>query len=97
MDAATPSMSSPLSGANRCPCPAARGTSPTTCRAHELHDVVLVAHSKGGLIGKQMMTDAAVGPRVRGMVAVASPFGGSVYGRLMLLPALRAFSPGAPG
>ena len=60
--------------------------------AHDLTDVVLVAHSKGGLVGKQVMIGAA-GPRVRGMVAVATPFGGSRYARLMLSPTLRSFSP----
>ena len=58
----------------------------------DLRDVVLAAHSKGGLIGKQVML-AAAGRRVRGMVAVATPFGGSRYGRLMLGATLRAFSP----
>jgi pimeloyl-ACP methyl ester carboxylesterase len=58
----------------------------------DLRDVVIAAHSKGGLIGKQVML-AAAGERVRGMVAVATPFGGSRYGRLMLGATLRAFSP----
>ncbi|TQJ31517.1 triacylglycerol lipase [Microbacterium sp. SLBN-146] len=60
--------------------------------AEELADVVLLAHSKGGLVGKRVM----VGPsarRVRGMVAVATPFGGSRYARLMVAPTLRVFSP----
>lgn len=59
---------------------------------HDLADVVLVAHSKGGLIGKQTMIMAA-GRRIRGMVAVATPFGGSRYARMMLAPTLRSFSP----
>jgi len=57
-----------------------------------LSDAVLVAHSKGGLIGKQVMIGPAA-PRVRGMVAVATPFGGSRYARMMLAPSLRSFSP----
>jgi pimeloyl-ACP methyl ester carboxylesterase len=62
--------------------------------AHDLTDVVLVAHSKGGLVGKQAMAFGAAGRRVRGMLAVATPFGGSSYARLMLLaPTLRIFSP----
>jgi alpha-beta hydrolase superfamily lysophospholipase len=61
--------------------------------AHDLRGCVLLAHSKGGLIGKRaMVLDASVG-RIDGMVAVATPFGGSSYGRLMVLPSLRAFSP----
>jgi pimeloyl-ACP methyl ester carboxylesterase len=62
--------------------------------AHDLTDVVLMAHSKGGLVGKQAMAFGAAGRRVRGMLAVATPFGGSSYARLMLLaPTLRIFSP----
>jgi len=57
-----------------------------------LRDIVLVAHSKGGLVGKQtMVLDQE--DRIRGMVAVATPFGGSRYADFMLLPTLRAFSP----
>lgn len=84
-------------GRNRWPVPRAAGHVAEYLRRHDLDDVVIVAHSKGGLVGKQVMADAAIGSRVRGMVAVASPFAGSVYGRLMLVPTLRAFSPSAPG
>lgn len=70
---------------------AARGVE-AYLRAHDLHDVVIVAHSKGGLIGKQVMM-GPLADRIRGMVAVATPFGGSTYGRLMISPTLRAFSP----
>jgi pimeloyl-ACP methyl ester carboxylesterase len=58
----------------------------------ELSDTVLVAHSKGGLIGKQVMIGPAAA-RIRGMVAVATPFGGSRYARMMIAPSLRSFSP----
>ncbi|GGH35928.1 esterase/lipase family protein [Microbacterium album] len=60
---------------------------------HDLRDVVLVAHSKGGLIGKHVMAFGPGASRVRGMVAVAAPFGGSRYARLMVLPTLRSFAP----
>ena len=59
-----------------------------------LDDVVLVAHSKGGLIGKHVMAFHPAGSRVRAMVAVATPFGGSRYSRLMPTPSLRAFASG---
>lgn len=59
-----------------------------------LDDVVLVAHSKGGLIGKHVMAFSPAGERVRAMVAVATPFGGSRYSRLMPTPSLRAFASG---
>ncbi|WP_154792891.1 alpha/beta hydrolase [Occultella kanbiaonis] len=64
-----------------------------------LPGVVLVAHSKGGLIGKQVMLDgvATVGvpgaPRVLGMVAVNTPFAGSSYARYLPVAAVRALSP----
>lgn len=57
-----------------------------------LQGVVLVAHSKGGLIGKQVMLSSA-GGRVAGMVAIATPFAGSRWARYMVAPALRSFHP----
>ncbi len=62
---------------------------------HDLTDVILVAHSKGGLAGKLVMTGPA-GERVRSMLAVATPFGGSRYARRILSRTLREFSPEAP-
>ncbi|MFW7414519.1 esterase/lipase family protein [Demequina sp. SO4-18] len=59
--------------------------------ANDLDDVIVVAHSKGGLAGKLVMTGPA-GDRIRGMLAIAVPFGGSRYARLMPLRSLRAFS-----
>lgn len=60
---------------------------------HALNDVVIAAHSKGGLVGKYVMTFGSAAERVRGMVAVAAPFAGSRYARLMVAPSLRIFSP----
>ncbi|MFS0852113.1 esterase/lipase family protein [Microbacterium sp. 179-I 3D4 NHS] len=68
----------------------------TYLREADLHDVVLVAHSKGGLAGKLTMLGEA-GERIRGMLAVATPFGGSRYARLLPVRTLRAFSPEDPG
>lgn len=65
-------------------------------RERDLHDVVIVAHSKGGLAGKLAMVGEE-GARVRGMVAVATPFGGSRYARHLPSRTLRAFSPDDPG
>lgn len=59
----------------------------------ELTGVVVVAHSKGGLIGKSLMGRADVGDRVLGMVAVNTPFSGSPYARWLPLRSLRAFLP----
>jgi pimeloyl-ACP methyl ester carboxylesterase len=58
-----------------------------------LTGVVLVAHSKGGLIGKSLMGRADVADRVLGMVAVNTPFAGSPYARLLPLRSVRAFLP----
>lgn len=62
-------------------------------RERDLTDVILLAHSKGGLIGKYVMTLPDSAPRVRQLIAVNSPFSGSVYAMFALLPSLRAFSP----
>jgi alpha-beta hydrolase superfamily lysophospholipase len=68
----------------------------TYLRDHDLQDVLIVAHSKGGLIGKEVMLRPGSGPRIRGMLAISTPFSGSVYARYLLLPSLRAFSPTDP-
>ena len=59
---------------------------------HDLRGVVLVTHSKGGLVGKSVMTSGTA--RVDAMIAVAAPFGGSSYARFLMLPSLRMFRPG---
>jgi hypothetical protein len=56
-----------------------------------LTGVILVAHSKGGLIGKHMMLVDDRAGRIDRLVAIATPFGGSSYANYMLVPALRAF------
>lgn len=60
---------------------------------NNLTGVILMAHSKGGLIGKYVMLHPAGAQRVRGMLAVAVPFTGSPYARYMFSPSLRIFSP----
>ena len=62
-------------------------------RDRDLTNVMIVAHSKGGLIGKFVMMQLDPERRIAGMVAVCSPFSGSRYASFMLLPSLRAFSP----
>lgn len=62
-------------------------------RDHDLKDAVIVAHSKGGLIGKFVMMQLDPEHRIAGMVAVCAPFSGSRYASFMLVPSLRAFSP----
>ncbi|MEO6529693.1 MAG: alpha/beta hydrolase [Specibacter sp.] len=75
-------------------------------REHGVTRCILVAHSKGGLIGKHAMLDArsadpddagttvpAHPVAILGMVAVGTPFSGSLYARYMLSRTLRHFSP----
>ncbi|SEN70377.1 alpha/beta hydrolase [Cryobacterium sp. TMT1-3] len=62
--------------------------------AERLEDVVVLAHSKGGLIGKYVMVGLDADSRIAGMIAVAAPFSGSAYARYMLSPSLRAFAAG---
>ena len=77
-----------------------RGTIPEMARRAQRHldeedltGVIVIAHSKGGLIGKHMMvTDDAHG-RVARLIAVNTPFGGSRYARFAIRRTLREFAP----
>ncbi|MEU4361075.1 alpha/beta hydrolase [Promicromonospora sp. NPDC023987] len=60
-----------------------------------LSGAVLVAHSKGGLIGKRVLLSPA-SEQVLGMVAIATPFTGSRWARYMFSRALRSFDPRDP-
>lgn len=60
---------------------------------HDLRGVALVAHSKGGLIGKQVLTTEDPEHRVDRLIAVATPFAGSGMARLTYGRTLRAFLP----
>ena len=62
----------------------------------DLADLVIVAHSKGGLIGKYAMIELDPGHRLARMLAVASPFSGSRYASYAPSRALRAFRPTDP-
>jgi triacylglycerol lipase len=61
-------------------------------KLHDLRSVIIVAHSKGGLIGKQAMLHDE-DQRIERMIAISSPFSGSAYARYLFSPALRIFSP----
>lgn len=78
------------------------GSIPTAARrvgaflaSRDLRGVALVAHSKGGLIGKAAMLEDVEG-RIDRLVAVATPFSGSRMAHYTLVPALRAFRPAHP-
>ncbi|MGJ9406417.1 MULTISPECIES: alpha/beta fold hydrolase [Nesterenkonia] len=57
---------------------------------------VLVAHSKGGLIGKLLLTRHIDTELILGLVTLNTPFEGSPLARLLPLPALRLFLPRSP-
>lgn len=50
---------------------------------HNLRGAVLVAHSKGGLVGKYLLAHHNADHRVLGMVSVATPFSGSAMAKLI--------------
>ena len=77
-------------GYNRGPIPDAARALRDLVVAEGLAGAVVVAHSKGGLIGKLAMTQDVDG-RIAGMVAIATPFAGSRYARWVPLRAVRAF------
>ncbi len=61
----------------------------------DLRDVVLVGHSKGGLVGKLAMLADADG-RIASMITICTPFHGSSRARLLPLPSISPLVPGHP-
>jgi len=86
----------PALGRNSRPVPDAARTVAGFLEERDLRDVVLVAHSKGGLIGKYVMSEFDPDDRITAMVAICTPFAGSDYARYMTTRTLRAFSPSDP-
>ncbi|WBU38964.1 esterase/lipase family protein [Homoserinibacter sp. YIM 151385] len=62
----------------------------------DAHGAVLVAHSKGGLIGKRVLAAEPAGARVARLVAVATPFSGSVLARWTIPRPMRDFRTAHP-
>lgn len=70
---------------------------------HSVQECILVAHSKGGLIGKHLMLDALAALETEtlgshpvqklGLVAIGTPFSGSIYAKYTLSRTIRDFSP----
>ena len=83
-------------GYNRSTIPDAAAVAQRYLESHDLRHVALVAHSKGGLIGKHMMLLNDPDNRIDRLIAIATPFGGSNYARFFVNPAVRAFAPKAP-
>jgi len=64
--------------------------------SHDLRDVTVIGHSKGGLIAKQALAQPGTLARVRHLITVNTPFSGSRYAALFLLPSVRMFAPNGP-
>lgn len=62
-------------------------------QAEGINRCVLVAHSKGGLIGKRLLARHNEAGVIQGLVGVNTPFAGSALARLLPLPSLRVFLP----
>jgi alpha-beta hydrolase superfamily lysophospholipase len=86
----------PTLGYNRGPVEEAARVLADHLRVHDLRDVVVVAHSKGGLIAKLAMLRGDDEQRIRCLVAVGTPFVGSALARYVPLRAVRAFVPSNP-
>jgi triacylglycerol lipase len=80
-------------GYNRGTVPAMSELVSTYLAKADLHGVIVLAHSKGGLIGKHVMTASPEASRVERMIAISTPFSGSAYARFAPIRSLRAFSP----
>lgn len=63
---------------------------------HSLKNCVLVAHSKGGLIGKYLLSFSNKKGQYAGMVSVSTPYNGSVYAHVLPFSSLRIFIPNSP-
>lgn len=50
---------------------------------HDLQGAIIIAHSKGGLIGKYLLAHYNKDHRVKGMIAIATPFTGSALAKLI--------------
>ena len=81
-------------GHNRTAIPDAAALAQRYLDDHDLRSVVIVGHSKGGLIGKHMMAVDDVQGRIARMVTLATPFSGSRLARYAPVRTLRVFRPG---
>lgn len=63
------------------------------CKKYMLKDISLIAHSKGGLIGKQLLIDDIPQQLFAHLITLNTPFAGSRYATYLPLKSLRIFSP----
>lgn len=80
-------------GYNRASVPDAAAIAMRYVVARDLRGVILVSHSKGGLIGKHLLAVDDTEGRVDRLVAINTPFAGSAYARYIPVRTIRAFSP----
>ncbi|WP_334122354.1 esterase/lipase family protein [Glutamicibacter sp.] len=81
-----------LLGLSRNTMPVAQAAAVTAAylRENSLDQVIVLAHSKGGLIGKYLLVkDPSVS--IKHLVAIATPFAGSPYARLVRHPVISGF------
>lgn len=94
-----PVHSVPALGFNRHPIPVMAERAAAYLDEHDLHGVRIVAHSKGGLIGKSLLVadDPAAGGdgRLERMLSINTPYGGSPLARFGVGP-FREFQPTRP-
>ncbi len=62
----------------------------------DLHHVVLIGHSKGGLIGKYLLVFANKDARISKLIAITTPFFGSTLANLFPLAAYQELKPSSP-
>ena len=83
-------------GYNRSSVPDAAAIVARLLAGEGLRGVILLAHSKGGLVGKHLMTIDDLHGRIDRLVAINTPFGGSAYARFIPFRTIRAFAPTEP-
>jgi len=86
----------PELGYNRRTIPESAELAADRLRGLGVSGAVVIAHSKGGLVGKLLMTAYATEGLVSRMLAIATPFAGARYSRYAPTKPLRAFYPGHP-
>lgn len=63
---------------------------------HDLKNVILVTHSKGGLIARYLIEYTSAKNKVKGIVAVAAPFSGSPLPKFISQKAFLELLPNSP-
>jgi len=62
-------------------------------KENNLKNIVIVAHSKGGLISKYLMLHEDPNSKVKGLIAVATPFHGSSLAKLIPMDSTQELTP----